>query len=92
MIEFTLMEDKDFRDYLVRSVQDYADDNVRVGAWDREGALEKSRRAFDQLLPEGRSTEGHQLLLITDTDLQARVGIIWYMLPGGPGSRGRRAR
>jgi ribosomal protein S18 acetylase RimI-like enzyme len=88
MIEFSPMDETDFQEYLERSIQEYADENVRVGAWDREGALEKSRKTFDQLLPDGRSTEGHRLLLITDTDRQANVGIIWYMMPGGLGGRG----
>jgi ribosomal protein S18 acetylase RimI-like enzyme len=88
MIEFIPMDETDFQEYLARTVQDYADENVKAGAWDREGSLTKSRRAFDQLLPEGRLTEGHELLLITDSEQQATVGIIWYMMSGGPESRG----
>jgi ribosomal protein S18 acetylase RimI-like enzyme len=88
MIEFTPMGETDFQEYLALSVHDYADENVRAGAWDREGALDKSRKAFDQMLPDGRSTEGHRLLRITDTDRQVAVGIIWYMVRSGAGSQG----
>ena len=87
MIKFTPMDETAFQGYLARAVQEYADDNVKAGAWDREGALEKSRKAFDQFLPEGRSTEGHQLFLITDTDRHVTVGSIWYMMRSGARSR-----
>jgi ribosomal protein S18 acetylase RimI-like enzyme len=81
------MEEGEFEDYLARAIQGYAADNVAAGAWDSDGALEKAHKAYDQFLPEGLSTPDQHLFSIVDTDSQMKVGMIWYMLREGSGSR-----
>ena len=87
MIDFVPMEEGEFETYLARAIPEYADENVAAGAWDPEGALEKARKAYDQFLPEGLSTPDQHLFSIVDTDGQMKVGMIWYMLREGSGSR-----
>jgi ribosomal protein S18 acetylase RimI-like enzyme len=87
MIDFVPMEEGEFESYLARAIPGYADENVAAGAWDPEGALEKARKAYDQFLPEGLSTSDQHLFSIVDTDHQVKVGMIWYMLREGSGSR-----
>ena len=87
MIDFVPMEQHEFEDYLARAIPGYATDNVTAGAWDGHGALENARKAYDQFLPEGLATPDQHLFSIVDTDGQMKVGIIWYMLREGSGSR-----
>ena len=87
MIEFVPMDETGFQEYLARAIPEYADENVSVGAWDPDGALEKARKTYDQFLPDGLSTENHHLFSITDTNRQVNVGMIWYMLRGSSESR-----
>jgi ribosomal protein S18 acetylase RimI-like enzyme len=87
MIDFIPMEEGEFEDYLARAVPGYAADNVAAGAWDSDGALEKARKAYDQFLPQGLATPDQHLFSLVDTDGQVKLGMIWYMLREGSGSR-----
>ena len=55
----------------------YAGDKVRVGTWAADEALERSRRAFDELLPDGLATAGHELRSIVAED-GTSVGVLWF--------------
>ena len=55
----------------------YADDKVRIGTWAADEGLERSRRAFDELLPEGLATPGHELRSIVTED-GTSVGVLWF--------------
>ena len=54
---------------------EYAADNVRAGYWDELEAVEKSRREFERLLPQGLQSENH--FLYTVYDGENAVGLIW---------------
>ena len=59
---------------------DYAEDNVAAGRWPAEGALERSRREFDELLPQGLATPDNFLFEIRDAEGGASVGSIWFAI------------
>jgi ribosomal protein S18 acetylase RimI-like enzyme len=73
-----------FRD---SSVASYAKENVAAGRWPAPGALERSQRAYEQLLPQGRSTPGQHLFTIHDATAGEDVGSLWLAVVDHPGGR-----
>ena len=56
-------------------VASYAQDKIDAGTWPEAGALERSARENDALLPQGVDTPGHDLFVAT---LDGReVGWLW---------------
>ena len=47
------MDEETFTEYLNLVIPSYANDNIESGRWDKEGAVERSRKEYDSLLPEG---------------------------------------
>lgn len=80
MIRLEKMAKSDFKDFLNRMVPDYADDCVRAGRWEKEGALEKSQKAFAELLPQELDTPTHFLFSIQDVDVKTTVGYLWVKI------------
>ena len=62
--------------WLGRTIAEYAEGHVTAGNWAAEGALEKARGQFDELLPDGRATTGQHLWSIRDA-AGRHVGILW---------------
>ena len=57
----------------------YGQDKVRAGNWPPQDADRLSREAFDELLPQGLGTPGHELRsMVADAD--ERVGIAWFTI------------
>jgi ribosomal protein S18 acetylase RimI-like enzyme len=81
MIGVTLrpMTAEEYDAWLPGVVEDYAGDHVRMGSRPAEGAVETAQKEFDGLLPQGRDTVGHHLLVATDDD--DPVGVLWLHLP-----------
>lgn len=75
MVRLEKMSKNDFSDFLNRTIPDYAHDCVQAGRWEKEDALEKSRNAFTELLPEGSDTPSH--LLFSVKEGQHSVGYLW---------------
>ncbi len=75
MTTLTPMTQSEFDAFLAQAVPEYAADNVRAGYWDEAEALEKSRKEFEMLLPQGLQSENHYLYTVYDEE-QA-VGLIW---------------
>ena len=75
MITLTPMTQSEFDAFLAQAVPEYAADNVRAGYWDESEALEKSRKEFETLLPQGVQSENHFLYSIYDGE--EAVGMIW---------------
>jgi hypothetical protein len=66
MLQLTEMNSAEFDAYLAYGIQDYADMNVQAGIWSQDEALEKSRRAHQELLPSGMHTPDHYFYRIHD--------------------------
>lgn len=71
------MNEEAFSKYLQRAIPAYAQDNVDSGRWDESDALERSKNAHDDFLPDGVETEDHYLFNIQETDGDNEIGYIW---------------
>jgi ribosomal protein S18 acetylase RimI-like enzyme len=77
MIRLVPMLESELNAYLEKSIPNYAADNVEAGYWSEEEALERSRKVFNDLLPEGVKSKGQHLFQVEDVETNERVGIIW---------------
>lgn len=59
-----------------QTIREYAEDHVKAGNWAAEGAIERAKAQFDELLPDGLATEGQHLWSIQAPD-RGHVGILW---------------
>lgn len=81
--EMTEEEWGELRRFIVR---DYADAQVRAGSWDEDEALRRAETQMEEMMPEGRATQG-KLLLSADNGDGERVGSLWLSIderPSGP--------
>ncbi|MBL8080079.1 MAG: GNAT family N-acetyltransferase [Anaerolineales bacterium] len=69
------MSQSEFDAFLERSIPEYAEDKVRAGNWTQTESLEKSRKEFEELLPQGLNTRDN--FLYTLYDEKEAVGEIW---------------
>src|SRR5688572_22938449 len=72
----------EFDIFLERSIPEYAADKVRAGNWTEAESLERSRKEFEHLLPQGLNTKDNFLYTLHDEN-QA-LGLIWIKvdMPG----------
>lgn len=59
MIKLEPLKQEDFDRFLEREIVEYANDHVRNGNWPAEGALERSRKEYEQYLPDGVRDHQH---------------------------------
>jgi ribosomal protein S18 acetylase RimI-like enzyme len=76
----------EFEEFLERSIPEYAADHVRAGNWTESESLEKSRKEFEELLPQGLKTEDNFLYTLFDGG-QA-VGMTWIKAKTHPSKSG----
>lgn len=74
-VTLTPMDDADFVTFAARAVAEYGQGMVAAGEWGQAEAAQRSRAVFEQLLPQGRLTEGNQLWVISDEG--RRAGELW---------------
>jgi ribosomal protein S18 acetylase RimI-like enzyme len=77
MVRLVPMTESEFVAYLEKSVPEYAAENVRAGYWSAEDALERSRRSYENLLPQGVKTEHNYLFRIQIEETGEKIGILW---------------
>jgi ribosomal protein S18 acetylase RimI-like enzyme len=70
------MTDAEYAGFVAAAIPAYAADKVASGQWAGERALELSRAALDELLPQGRQTAGNHFFTIMDDQARA-VGTLW---------------
>jgi ribosomal protein S18 acetylase RimI-like enzyme len=80
------MSDADYAAFLASAIPGFAADKVASGQWSPDQSLELSRKAYEELLPEGLGTAGHYLYVIVDDQGQT-VGTLWL---GAKEQAGRR--
>lgn len=73
--------------YLESSVAGYAEDNIAAGRWPREGAVERSRASYLELLPQGLATPDNYLYEIMADEGGPAVGVIWFAVETRHGVR-----
>lgn len=75
MITLEPMQQEDFDRVIETEIRGYAADHVRNGNWPEEGSLERSRKEFESLLPQGVHTSNQYLWSLVDGD--RKIGFIW---------------
>lgn len=78
MITLISMEAVDFQHYLEVSIREYGEEHVRAGNWQPSEALERSLKEFEQLLPNGLSTENNYIYTIFEDETREKVGVVWF--------------
>lgn len=79
MINLEPIQQEDFERFLERGIREYAEDHVRNGNWPSEGALERSRKEFESLLPGGIHSKDQYLYSILD-DSANKIGVLWVQI------------
>lgn len=77
MVRLVPMTENEFETYMEKTVPEYAAENVRAGYWPEEGALERSRKIYLNLLPEGIKTENNYLFCIQIEETKEKIGTLW---------------
>jgi len=79
MIQLVKMQQEDFEPYLERGIHEYAEDHVRNGNWTVEESLERSKKEFEQLLPDGVNSRDQFLYSIID-ETGNKLGLLWVQV------------
>jgi ribosomal protein S18 acetylase RimI-like enzyme len=77
MIRLEPMDEATYATWREATVDDYARGKVEAGNFRAAGALERAEGEFAALLPDGRSTVGHELRSMVN-DNGERVGYAWF--------------
>jgi len=77
MVCLVPMNETELEAHLEKSIPEYAADNVAAGYWSEDEALERSRKAFNDLLPQGIKTENNYLFRIQLKENGEKIGTIW---------------
>lgn len=85
-VELSAMTEAEFDEFYEGDIRHYADENTASGRWTNEEALELSRRAHEELLPQGRATKNHHLLTARDAS-GTKIGVVWLALIDHNGSK-----
>jgi len=77
MVRLVPMTENDFEVYLDKTIPEYAAENVKAGYWSEDDALERSRKAYAGLLPQGLNTKYNYLFRIQLEENAEIIGMIW---------------
>jgi len=80
MLKLVKMQQEDFEPYHERGIREYADDHVRNGNWTAEESLERSRKEFEQLLPDGVNSRDQFLYSIIEEIDDNKIGLLWVQI------------
>lgn len=76
-LRFREMNEGEFEKFLEASVLDYSRDLEKSGLSSKEKAFENSKKHFDELLPQGKYTDGNFIYIVVNSKKED-VGAIWY--------------
>ena len=79
MVTLEPLQQTDFERFLEDQIRGYAADHVRNGNWSAEGAIERSRKEFATLLPEGVHSKDQYLWSIVDEE-NNKIGMLWVQI------------
>jgi ribosomal protein S18 acetylase RimI-like enzyme len=79
------MNEAEYERFRETSIREYAQANIAAGRWLVEAALERSRDAYERLLPKGLKTPGQHLFTVHDDDQRVDVGVLWLAVTEQPG-------
>jgi ribosomal protein S18 acetylase RimI-like enzyme len=80
------MTEPEYFAYVEESIPAYAADKVACGQWSQEESLDLSKKSFDELLPQGRTTPGNHFFTLLDSESVA-VGMLWIAVQDRAGQQ-----
>ncbi|MCI4362978.1 MAG: GNAT family N-acetyltransferase [Thermoplasmata archaeon] len=86
MIRLVPMTAQQFDRFVAESVELYAADHVREGAWTAADAPAHARAELERLLPKGVETPDHVLRVVHEEATGERVGDVWFAFQQSDGS------
>ena len=63
-VSLKAMNEELFSEYLALVIPSYAEDNIESGRWDKLGALERAKKEYDSLLPDGLGSHNNYLFTV----------------------------
>lgn len=66
MLQLRAMELDEFQKYISFAVNEYAEEKIQAGTWQRNDALANSEQTYNRLLPNGLETSGNYFYSIYD--------------------------
>jgi len=79
MVKLEPIQQEDFEIFLERGIREYAGDHVRNGNWSSEEALDRSKKEFESLLPDGIRSKDQYLYSIIDNSGN-KIGVLWVQV------------
>jgi ribosomal protein S18 acetylase RimI-like enzyme len=80
MIKLIPIEQADYDIFLKQEIVEYANDHVTNGNWKAEEALEKSRKEFEQYLPDGPRSKDQFVFTIFEDGTNRKLGVLWVQV------------
>ena len=78
MFRLEPMDEATYAGWRATSQREYAEEKVKAGNWAAEDAERLAREAFEELLPNGRGTPGHEIrAMVNDGE---NVGHAWWTI------------
>lgn len=75
MISLHQMTEDQYKDYLEKATEKYAQEKVLAGNWQPDQALIKAQEEYIRLLPHGEKTDKNYLYTIYEND--RIIGVVW---------------
>ena len=69
--------DDEYFAWLEAVIPEYASDKVASGQWSEDSALDRSRKEYEEQLPNGKGTENNYLYTVLSSQGQP-VGTLWF--------------
>lgn len=76
-VTLKMMSKDEFQQYLDYAIENYANEQIKSGNWEQEGAMSKAVDEHKRLLPDGPNSDNNYLYTIHDGDL--KVGMVWLV-------------
>ena len=76
-VSLKTMNEVSFAEYLKAIIPVYANDNVESGRWEKSEALERAKKDYARLLPQGLESENDYLFNVIENISSKDVGYIW---------------
>ena len=87
MLQLKPMTERDFQGFFDWAMEDYAQEQIKAGAWQETNAKDLAKKVFDGLLPEGLSTPNQFLCMIQREADGENVGQLWWGIQSSGKSR-----
>jgi len=79
MTKLEPIQQEDFERFLESEIRGYAEDHVRNGNWPAEGSIDRSRKEFESLLPDGIQSKDQFVWSIID-EKNNKIGVLWVQV------------